>query len=113
MQNHDWAKVTVKAREDIHSARTLWRAAALPLAGAALILGMSALTSDAQDVGEDGLIHSYGISTFGELRYGIALLPADKRKTELQKMIALLDSMGVSINDIMGFIALMDQKKGS
>ncbi len=70
MQNHDWAKVTVKAREDIHSARTLWRAAALPLAGAALILGMSALTSDAQDVGEDGLIHSYGISTFGELRYG-------------------------------------------
>lgn len=70
MQDHDGAKVAVKAREHSQSTGTVWRAGALPLAGAALILGLSALSARAQEVWADGLIHTHGISTFGELAYG-------------------------------------------
>lgn len=66
MRNHEAAKVAVKA-QDIQDNVNIWRAAALPLAGAALILGLSVVAAKAQD---DGLIHTYGISTFGELAYG-------------------------------------------
>lgn len=67
MQNHDAPKVAVKTRE---KAQVPWQALALPLAGAALVLGLSVLGAKAQDVGEDGLIRATGISTFGELAYG-------------------------------------------
>lgn len=67
MQNHDAPKAAAKARED---ARTPWQALALPLAGATLILGLFAISANAQEVGEDGLIHASGISTFGEPGYG-------------------------------------------
>lgn len=67
MQNHDAPKnapkVVVKARGE---ALSPWAAAALPLAGAALILGLTVLGAKAQDE----LITTYGISTFGELAYG-------------------------------------------
>lgn len=68
MQNHDAPKVAPKSialvQEDT---RSPWAAAALPLAGAALILGLSVAAAKAQD---DDLITTYGISTFGELGYG-------------------------------------------
>lgn len=67
MQNHEATKTAVKARVETQS---LWRASALPLAGAALILVLSLASVKAQEAGEDGLIHTYGISTFGELAYG-------------------------------------------
>jgi microcin C transport system substrate-binding protein len=67
MQNHDAPKVAVKTRE---KAQVPWQALALPLAGAALVLGLSVLSAKAQEVGEDGLIRATGISTFGELAYG-------------------------------------------
>jgi len=70
MQDQGHSKAAVKAHERTQDAAYLLRAAALPLAGAALILGLFAATAKAQDVGEDGLIRSFGISTFGELRYG-------------------------------------------
>ncbi|MBF9043209.1 ABC transporter substrate-binding protein [Rhodobacterales bacterium HKCCE4037] len=66
MQDRSEARV-VSANED-HARR--WGALTLPLAGAALVLALGTFASDAQEVGEDGLIHTYGISTFGELRYG-------------------------------------------
>lgn len=65
MQDRSEARV-VSANED--RARR-WGALPLPLAGAALVLALGTFASDAQEVGEDGLIHTYGISTFGELRY--------------------------------------------
>lgn len=67
MRNQQAAKVAVKARENAQDKATIWRAAALPLAGAALILGLSVAATKAQD---DDLTHTYGISTFGELLYG-------------------------------------------
>ena len=63
------AKVAVKAQSQNRDATPLWRAAALPLAGAALVLAITALSTRAQEVGEDGLIRTYGVSTFGELAY--------------------------------------------
>lgn len=65
MQNHDAPKAAAKAREDAH---TPWQAMAL--AGAALILGLVAISANAQELGEDGLIHASSISTFGEPGYG-------------------------------------------
>lgn len=68
MLNHDalkgTAKVSAKSQEQ---SRSLWAAAALPLAGAALVLGLGIVSAKAQD---DDLITTYGISTFGELQYG-------------------------------------------
>lgn len=64
MQNHDAPNVSVKAQA---GTRSPWQATALPLAGAALILGLTAVAAKAQD---DALITTYGISTFGELAYG-------------------------------------------
>ncbi|WP_038650816.1 extracellular solute-binding protein [Roseicyclus elongatus] len=45
-------------------------AAAMPLMGAALIWAMTAWPGGAQVAEDDGLIETYGVSTFGELRYG-------------------------------------------
>ncbi|QXT40378.1 extracellular solute-binding protein [Gymnodinialimonas ceratoperidinii] len=67
MYDHDAPKVAVKAQDKVQSP---WQALALPLAGAALVLGLSVLSTKAQEVGEDGLIRASGISTFGELAYG-------------------------------------------
>ncbi|WP_224816157.1 extracellular solute-binding protein [Hasllibacter sp. MH4015] len=69
MQDRNQPQVTVKAHEDRPEAHAAWRFG-LPVIGAALILGLTALSAKAQEVGEDGLIRTYGISTFGELRYG-------------------------------------------
>lgn len=63
MQNDNTSKVAVKTRDE---QKRPWQAAALPLAGAALILGLTALGAKAQDA----LTTTHGISTFGELLYG-------------------------------------------
>ncbi|MEX3017859.1 extracellular solute-binding protein [Gymnodinialimonas hymeniacidonis] len=65
MQDQTRAKVAV-AKQDAAITRP---AALLPLTSAALILALGAFATDAQEVGDDGLIRTYGISTFGELRY--------------------------------------------
>ena len=70
MQDQRHATIAVKAQAQTDHTQRRLRAAALPLAGAALIFGLSWATAHGQEVGEDGLIHTYGVSTFGELRYG-------------------------------------------
>jgi len=50
---------------DVETPARAFRIAALPLAGAALILALSALPGQAQD----DLTETYGVSTFGDLRY--------------------------------------------
>lgn len=68
MQNHDAPRTAPNAAVKVQSqARSPWQAAVLPLAGAALILGLGAIMAKAQD---DALITTYGISTFGDLAYG-------------------------------------------
>jgi microcin C transport system substrate-binding protein len=69
MQDQTEAKVRVATLEPTADQSRRWRMAALPLAGAALILALGTFAAKAQEVGEDGLIRTYGISTFGELRY--------------------------------------------
>lgn len=66
MQDQSKAKVAVATQDKTRS----WSALTLPLTGAALILAIGTFAAKAQDVGEDGLIRTYGVSTFGELRYG-------------------------------------------
>ncbi len=68
MQAQQTPQVAVNVRDEGRDTGR-WQAVALPLAGAALILGLAALGATAQEVGEDGLIRTYGDSTFGELRY--------------------------------------------
>ncbi len=70
MQDQTEAKVAVATRDEAARGLRRWASMGLPLAGAALILALGALTAKAQDAGEDGLIRAHGISTFGELRYG-------------------------------------------
>ncbi len=70
MQDQRHGFVAAKAQDQSRDADRRGYAAALPLAGAALILGLSWHAARAQEVGEDGLIHAHGVSTFGELRYG-------------------------------------------
>ena len=69
MQDQTEAKVAVATRDETAGLPWRWASMGLPLAGAALILALGALTAKAQEVGEDGLIRTYGISTFGELQY--------------------------------------------
>ena len=68
MQHPKAPQITAKA-EDRAQATPAIPAFALPIAGAALILGLAATSVFGQEVGEDGLIRAYGVSTFGELRY--------------------------------------------
>jgi len=44
-------------------------------------------------------------------KHRITRKPAVVPTVELQNIISLLDSMGVSVNDIIGFVALMDRQK--
>lgn len=70
MRDQRHARTVATAADQTITARRLLRAAALPLTGAALILGLTWADARAQEVGADGLIHTYGVSTFGELLYG-------------------------------------------
>ena len=68
-QDHRTAARAITADDDTRGGRRRRYLAALPIAGAALVLALSALGLRAQEAGANGLIHTYGISTFGELRY--------------------------------------------